>query len=96
MSLAMRRFLVGVVWFVVLWMGGLVIGGAVVGAIANATQARPVSNFQEGYANGATAGRTFGARYGGLIMLGALGLSIVGSVTGFLPGTARRPGTAPR
>jgi hypothetical protein len=86
----MRRLLVGVVWFVALWVGGLFIGGAVVGAIANATQAQPALNFHDGYANGETAGRAFGARYGGLIMLSALGLSIVGSATGLLPGTGRR------
>src|SRR5207247_11057308 len=63
-SLGMRRLLVGVVWFVVLWISGLVSEGAVGGAIANATQARPGSQRREGHAYGESAGRAAGSRFG--------------------------------
>ena len=91
----------GLVWFVVLWIGGGAIGGAIAAVIANVTAAQPGQGFHEGYVNGYTVGHDFGRRYGGLIMLGALGISIAGDrdrATAWSAGCpwARRRRTTPR
>ena len=82
----MKRFMFGVVWFVVFWRGPSVICGVIVGGSAGAG----TSNAQEGYDAGRAAGQEFGRKYGALILLGSLGLSILGTATGILPGTKKR------
>jgi hypothetical protein len=88
----MKRIFFGFVWFVVLSLGGLVLGGAIVGGIAGANVGS--KNFSEavskGHDAGHAAGSEFGRKYGGVIILGALALSIVGTATGVLPGTKKR------
>jgi hypothetical protein len=88
----MKRIVFGIIWFVVISLVGLVGGGAVAGAIVGSKVA--ASSFSEGYAKGEqvghAAGAEFGQKYGGLVLLGALVVSIVGTGTGILPGTKRK------
>ena len=81
----MKRIVFGVVWFVVFWLGTSMICGGIIGAQAGAG----TTNYQDGYAAGQAAGQEFGRKYGLLIILGSLGLSVLGTVKGFLPGTKK-------
>jgi predicted phage tail protein len=93
----MKRIAFGIVWFFVFWLGAGMVGGGIAGVLAQAHTSQPVSaapTFSEGYSRGydvgKVAGREFGRRYGALILGGALVVSIVGTATGFLPGTRRK------
>ena len=86
----MRRFLFGFLWFIVLTIGGFVGVGAVIGALA-AARVEPLEGFGRGYEAGRSAGEDFGRKYGALIPLGAIVISIGGSALGILPGTKRKP-----
>jgi hypothetical protein len=82
----MKRVLMGIVWFIVLYLGVLIIGGAIVGALAGAGQPNP----QQAAQAGRLAGNDFGQTYGALILIGSLLVAIAGSVTGILPGTKKK------
>jgi len=84
----MKRALFGVIWFFALTLFGLIGAGAVVGFTVD--NKVPAVNFADGYAKGRAAGEEFRRNYGGVIVLGALALSIAGTVAGVLPGTRRR------
>ena len=88
----MKRFVFGVVWFVVFWFGGLVLGGSIAGAIAG-SQVK-ASSMSDGYAKGQRvgeeAGAAFGQKFGVAIFIGALVLSIGGTAIGLLPGTKKK------
>jgi hypothetical protein len=89
----MKRVLFTVLWFVVLYIGALAIGGGVAGALAQSqVPAGPDQNpnFSQAYAKGHDAGREFGRRFSGIILLGALAASITGGAMGILPGTRRK------
>lgn len=77
----MKRFGFGVLWFLALTMGALIIGGMVVGAMAGS------GNPADAAAAGQAAGQEFGEKYAGMIFLGALIVAVVGSILGWLPGT---------
>jgi len=88
----MKKVLMGVVWFVVFWMGAMMIGGGIVGGMAgakaNTDSSSSVSEaYDKGKVAGAQAGAEFGRKYGAIIFIAALALSIGGTVTGVLPGT---------
>jgi hypothetical protein len=82
----MKKVLLGLGWFVLLWIGLSFAGGAIAGGIAGAKT--------RGYTEGATAGRAageeFGRQYGGIILLSSAALALVGTVTGVLPGTSNQ------
>ena len=88
----MKRFAFGFVWFVVLSLAGFIGGGAIAGVIAGSKV--NAAGFSEGYAKGErvghAAGAEFGRKYGGIVLLGALAVSIVGTATGVLPGTKKK------
>lgn len=90
----MKRVLFGLLWFVVLWLGTVVVVGGTVGVLAvqhpkaDGTQAQ---GFQQGYDEGNAAGKEFGRKYGLLLLLIPLALAVAGTATGKLPGTARKP-----
>ncbi|TAJ91554.1 MAG: hypothetical protein EPO31_15270 [Gammaproteobacteria bacterium] len=88
----MKRAAFGFLWFLVIWFGTLVIGGAVVGSAAGSgMEATSMSEaFSKGQEAGAAAGAEFGRKYGGVIFLGALVISIGGTILGILPGTKSR------
>jgi len=90
----MKRVLFGIMWFLVFWIGTLGICGAVIGSTAASNSPTPPQNFSQGftagYATGHAAGYEFGRKYGGLILLGSLGVSILGTAFGILPGTGRK------
>ncbi len=85
----MKRVLMGIVWFFVIWIAGSFLIGAIIGGIAGAHVSGTPS-----YSSGAEAGRTastlFFQKYGTLVFLGTVAAAVAGTVTGFLPGT-RRP-----
>ena len=90
----MRRMAVGLVWFVGLYLGALFVGGAIVGfQAATEIDHRSVASVSDGYNKGHDAGKQagekFGAQYGGAIFLSCLIVSIVGTATGYLPGTEK-------
>ncbi|MET0332910.1 MAG: hypothetical protein ABW190_01460 [Rhizobacter sp.] len=89
----MKRIFFGIVWFLVLGFGGLVLGGAVVGAMAGSQV--NATNMSDGYTKGQQAGEVagaeFGRKYAGVILIGALVISVVGTATGVLPGTKKKP-----
>jgi hypothetical protein len=72
----------GLVWFVVLWLAGLFEGGIIAGATAKS----PLRGYQAGHA----AGKAFADRYGMMIFCVAVVAAIVGTATGFLPGTRKK------
>lgn len=85
----MKKIFLGIVWFLVIWIGSLAIGGAIVGSLT-ASKADTVEQAQQlSY----QAGQQFGIKYGGIIFISALVLTIAGTVTGVLPGTktAKKP-----
>jgi hypothetical protein len=84
----MKRFVLGVGWCFLIWLGSLMIAGAVLGAIAGASAGDPTTGAQAGQRVGAE----FGRHYGGLFLLGSIAVSAIGTVTGWLPGT--RPETS--
>jgi predicted phage tail protein len=93
----MKRVAFGILWFFAFWLGAGMVGGGIAGVLAQAHTSPPVTaaqTFSEGYSRGydvgKVAGREFGRRYGALILGGALVISIVGTATGFLPGTRRK------
>ena len=59
------------------------VGGAVLGAVAGAGVADP----QMAAELGRSAGANFGEQYGVALLLGAATVSVVGTITGWLPGT---------
>jgi hypothetical protein len=90
----MKRVAFGFVWFIGLWIGTLVLGGGVAGMLALRTippaPAGFASGFDRGFVAGQAAGQDFGLRYGGVILLGALVISVGGTAMRLLPGTAAR------
>jgi hypothetical protein len=82
-EIVMKRIMVGVVWFVILYFGILGAGGAILGSLAGSTQ----KNTHKGYQAGYTAGEEFGRNYGTFILFAALGGAALGTMTGTLPGT---------
>jgi hypothetical protein len=85
----MKRVLFTVLWFFAIYIGALGVGGGVAGVLTKPASDQPPS-ISEGYARGQAAGREFGQRFGGIILLGALAASIAGGAMGILPGTRRR------
>jgi hypothetical protein len=82
-EIAMKRIVVGVTWFVILYFGILGAGGAILGSLAGSTQ----KNTHKGYQAGYTAGEEFGKNYGTFVLFAALGGAALGTMTGTLPGT---------
>ena len=85
----MKRVLVGMVWFVGLSVLGLAGTGAVASVKDNhkAHAAGLSDRFRQVVVG---AGSEMGRKYGTVILLGVLVLSIVGTATGSLPGARRR------
>lgn len=81
----MKRLLLGIGWFVLLWLGGMMVGGAVAGAIATSANPDPSRAVQ----TGTDAGARFAVQYGGLVQLGAIAVAAIGTLTGLLPGTKK-------
>jgi hypothetical protein len=88
----MKRFAFGVLWFLVVWFGMLIVGGAIAGGLAgsNVDATSVTEAYSKGQEVGAVAGAEFGKKYSGIILLGALAISIGGTVFGVLPGTKSR------
>ena len=79
----MKRFFIGLGWFVVIYVVGAFMIGAVVGAIAGSSTSTPA----EGAEAGRTASLNFFHKYGTLFFLSSVLAAIVGTVTGWLPFT---------
>ena len=77
----MRKFGYGLLWFLALSIGILILGGMIVAGIAG------WNNPANGVAAGQVAGQAFGEKYGGIIFTGSLIVAVIGSVLGWLPGT---------
>jgi predicted alpha/beta hydrolase len=84
-----RKILIGLLWFIILYFGACFITGAIAGAIAGA----------EDPANAAEAGRIAGMnavlRLRAYFALGSLALVIVGTWKGFLPGARKKSTKSP-
>jgi hypothetical protein len=89
----MKRIIFGVIWFFALFFGSFAVGGAIVGTIAGS--GIEATNMSERFAKaqqaGEAAGAKFGQEYGGVILAGALVVSVFGTVFGVLPGTKKKP-----
>jgi hypothetical protein len=83
----MRKIAFGFLWFIALWFGALMLGGAIFGSLA----ASGASDTAQAMELSRKAGEQFGIRYSGLILVVALLVSVIGSWTGKLPGTATKP-----
>ncbi len=79
----MRKLIIGVIWFIVIWFGVIFIAGGIVGFMAGAKTA----NSEMGAIAGRAAARAFMARSSGIIFIGSVLIAIVGTVAGVLPGT---------
>ena len=77
----MRKIGFGIIWFLALSMGILILGGMVVGGIAGANDPANAT------AVGEAAGQAFGQKYSGMIFLISFIISTAGSFLGWLPGT---------
>lgn len=77
----MKKFGFGLLWFLALSMGTLMIGGMIAGGIAG------VNDPANGTAAGEVAGQAFGKQYAGMIFLASLIVATLGSALGWLPGT---------
>jgi hypothetical protein len=89
-----RRLAMGCVWFVIFWLGLSVVGGGIAGAVSSRdlvnSPGTAQEHFERGYQVGQAAGAEFHRRYGHVLTLMAVVLALGGTVTGVLPGTARR------
>ena len=89
-----RRFAMGCVWFVIFWFGLSVVGGGIAGGLASRDLARSPGTAQEhfdrGFQIGQAAGAEFHRRFGRTVLVVAIVLSVSGTITGVLPGTARQ------
>lgn len=83
---AVRKIVLGVLWFFALWLGALTIGGVAVGVAAGAR----VEEARQGYSAGHAAGAEFDRRYGTALLLGAALVAGVGAASGVLPGTRKK------
>lgn len=79
----MRRLILGFVWFLVLYFCIIGAGGANDAAINGGSQ-----NFTKQYRS---AGEAFGRKYGTPILLVTIGVAVLGTATGRLPGTKAKP-----
>jgi hypothetical protein len=83
--IVIRKILMGIVWFVVIYFGTCFLLGAAAGAVAGANDPQ----------NASEAGRLAGAKivstYILYILSGSLLAAVVGAATGFLPGTKGQP-----
>ncbi|KAB8195623.1 hypothetical protein FKV24_004965 [Lysobacter maris] len=84
----MRRVLFCLLWFVLLAFVSLTVAGMVV-ALNTCPE---TEEFSVGYECGRMASEQFMARYRLPIVLGALLLSVAGTLAGVLPGTRKRAG----
>ena len=79
------RTLFGFLWFIPIYLLSNMIIGGIVGAFAGAS----TKSFEEGYNAGRVASIDFFQKYGLLIFLAQVILTLLLSVIGFLPGTGR-------
>jgi hypothetical protein len=86
----MKRALFGLIWFFAFSIGGLAAMGAVAGSMAAHTT--KASNFSEGLRSGNSVGRDVGAKFGPVVILGALAFAVIGTAARILPGTRGHPG----
>ena len=84
----MKRVLVAVIWFVVLSLSGL--GTAAMAGVIGSAKARHTVHVARSSVGKIDAASESARKYGTMILLGALVLSVVGTATGSLPG-ARHP-----
>src|ERR1019366_6429488 len=95
--LLLKRLLTAFVLFVflsiILSVGAMAMVGGIVGA--RAASNGKATDFNSGYAAGHAAGAEVGKQYGGVILLGALGVSAIASLaisfTGILPWCRKKP-----
>ncbi|MDH3608907.1 MAG: hypothetical protein OEQ24_06680 [Gammaproteobacteria bacterium] len=77
----MKKLGFGILWFLALSMGILLLGSMIVGAIAATNDPANAA------AAGEAAGEAFGKKYGGIIFLLSFVVAVIGSWFGWLPGT---------
>jgi len=80
-----KRFLLGTAWFVIFYFGFCVLVGGLAGSGAGADDPT------HAYEAGRMAGEKAVAAAIPYILGGSLLVAVLGSVTGFLPGTKRKP-----
>ena len=77
----MKKIGFGLLWFLALSMGVLLLGGMIAGGVAGAND--PANAEALGHA----AGEEFAQTYTGIIFLSSLLISVAGAIMGWLPGT---------
>lgn len=84
----MRCLFFGFIWFILFSILLIFVAGAFAGnSVAEPTHPQTAAEI---LATSQAAGEDFGAKYGGLLILGALVLSVAGTALGILPGTKRK------
>jgi hypothetical protein len=89
----MKRIAMGVVWFLVFWIGAQFLFGLAIGFEDGfkdgVTGNNASSSYDQGVAEG-TAAKDAMAPYAPWILIGSLILAVAGAATGVLPGTRLR------
>ncbi len=82
----MKKIFMGIIWFIVFYLVICTVAGVIIGS--RAPEELKIKGFKEGY--NYQPAEEFSKKYGGLILLSALILSIIGTASGILPGTKKR------
>jgi len=94
-----RRVTFGFLWFLGLWPGTLFVGGAVAAMVSQSASRAPSTysaGFERGFEAGQVAGQKFGAEFGGIILLGAVLVSVAGTRLAFCRAPQRGEARSPR
>jgi hypothetical protein len=84
----MRKFLMGFLWFLGLWLGASMICAFILGFMAFFAG---VSGVSENAGDSArVSAEKFGEKYGSVIMTSAMVVAVLGSAMGVLPGTRKK------
>jgi hypothetical protein len=80
----LKKILFGLVWFVVIFLASYIVGGIIYVNVNEIDTSGGIKTAIE-------TGRAFRAAYLSYFIVGSLILAIIGTITGILPGTKKKP-----